>query len=277
MPCAVQPHFAGDWKDSGGSTCGAPQGRLCHTAGTRLGLVGSPRNGCADARSAHPQALALLSTAYRSQVLRPCSTPACASSLSHRGVGLALPMLSSLVWPAGGLACSRPPKNLSSACDMTCIFLHFSGKILHRHRPELVSEGAQLTGAPPPQASSGVECSADVLVIDDQGVGGDLRSSTSSEPRVYAGGNAGQLPGCLPARPLHSGCTASVAALVAAAAPHAGTQRARKRKLALTQDGGSASPDHEPCIMSVLWACCARASGPLPDRALSSEHCSFAV
>jgi len=121
------------------------------------------------------------------------------------------------------------------------------------------------------------ECSADVLVIDDQGVGGDLRSSTSSEPRVYAGGNAGQMPGCLPARPLHSGCTASVAALVAAAAPHAGTQRARKRKLALPQDGGSASPDHEPCIMSVLWACCARASGPLPDRALSSEHYSFAV
>ncbi len=61
------------------------------------------------------------------------------------------------------------------------------------------------------------ECSAVVLVVDDHGMGGDLRSSTSSEPRDCASWH----PCSCQAACLHAHCAASVTAVVAAAAPHA--------------------------------------------------------
>ena len=75
------------------------------------------------------------------------------------------------------------------------------------------------------------ECSATVLVVDDHGMGGDLRRSTASEHRDYGK--------WIPADCLRAHCAARVLILVAAAAPHAP---------ALSACGSSVSP----CSCSVF-------------------------
>ena len=83
-----------------------------------------------------------------------------------------------------------------------------------------------------------VECSAVVLVVDGHGMGGDLRCSTSSEPRHAACGHSGSCQAACP----RAHRAASAAALVAAAAPHAPALMQVQCKLAFAQGGGSAKP-----------------------------------